>query len=208
MATLALAMQAAHQGGIVHRDLKPGNILLTADGTPKVMADFKRVARRRRRRAGSFTLSGTRIGTPSPYHGTRAGDRERGHDRAGGGHLRGWAALLYEMLTREATVPKGETDSETERQVIHEEPVSPSRLNPKSAARPQRRVAPEMHLSKEPGASLHPAPRRWPTTCGASARDGRSRQGPLAMQNDYGAGAGAIRRRRRCWQRRWLRWGW
>ena len=35
VATLAEAMQVAHQGGIVHRDLKPANILLTAEGTPK-----------------------------------------------------------------------------------------------------------------------------------------------------------------------------
>src|SRR5262245_53102488 len=39
LATLAGAVQAAHQGGIVHRDLKPGNVLLTTDGTPKV-TDF------------------------------------------------------------------------------------------------------------------------------------------------------------------------
>ena len=39
LATLAEAVQAAHQAGIVHRDLKPANILLTADGTPKI-ADF------------------------------------------------------------------------------------------------------------------------------------------------------------------------
>ena len=36
VATLAEAVQAAHQGGIVHRDLKPANVLLTADGTPKI----------------------------------------------------------------------------------------------------------------------------------------------------------------------------
>src|ERR1700675_3816622 len=34
VATLAEAVQMAHQSGIVHRDLKPANILLTADGTP------------------------------------------------------------------------------------------------------------------------------------------------------------------------------
>src|SRR5262249_10110358 len=39
LATLAEAVRVAHRGGIVHRDLKPGNILLAADGTPKI-ADF------------------------------------------------------------------------------------------------------------------------------------------------------------------------
>ena len=38
-ATLGRAVQYAHQHGVVHRDLKPGNVLLTADGTPKI-ADF------------------------------------------------------------------------------------------------------------------------------------------------------------------------
>ncbi|MEQ8762559.1 MAG: tetratricopeptide repeat protein [Planctomycetota bacterium] len=33
------AVQAAHQGLVVHRDLKPGNILVTADGTPRLL-DF------------------------------------------------------------------------------------------------------------------------------------------------------------------------
>jgi eukaryotic-like serine/threonine-protein kinase len=37
--TLARAVHAAHQKHVVHRDLKPGNVLLAADGTPKV-ADF------------------------------------------------------------------------------------------------------------------------------------------------------------------------
>jgi serine/threonine-protein kinase len=122
-ATLAEAVQVAHQGGIMHRDLKPANVLLTDDGTPKI-ADFG-LARRLAGGAG-LTLSGVTVGTPSYM----APEQARGQTRALGPAVDVYAlgALLYEMLTGRPPFC-GETASETMLQVIYQEPVPPSRLN-------------------------------------------------------------------------------
>jgi serine/threonine protein kinase len=62
IATLARAMQAAHQHGVIHRDLKPANVLLTKDGAPKI-TDFG-LAKQLGDDAGQ-THSGQILGTPS-----------------------------------------------------------------------------------------------------------------------------------------------
>ncbi len=125
VATLAEAMQVAHQGGIVHRDLKPGNILLTAEGTPKV-ADFGLA--RHFDCDPAFTSIGTRLGTPSYM----APEQVIGSTRTIGpaADIYALGAILYEMLTGRPPF-RAETSAETERQVIRDEPVAPSRLNSK-----------------------------------------------------------------------------
>src|SRR5262245_46469701 len=125
LATLAEAVQVAHKGGIVHRDLKPANILFSGDGTPKI-ADFGLA--RHFDEDPTLTQSGVRVGTPSymaPEQVTgKAGKIGPATD------VYALGALLYEMLTGRPPF-RGETPTQTELQVVNQEPVPPSRLNPK-----------------------------------------------------------------------------
>jgi serine/threonine protein kinase/lipoprotein NlpI len=125
LATLAMAIEAAHQAGIVHRDLKPSNVLFTDQGTPKI-TDFglaKRLESDSRQ-----TESGQIMGSPSYM----APEQARGNTRDVGPAADVYAlgAILYEMLTGRPPF-KGETPMETIRQVIDDDAVPPSRLVPR-----------------------------------------------------------------------------
>ena len=122
---LARAMAFAHERGIIHRDLKPANVLLTADALPKI-TDFG-LAKRLESDAGQ-TKSGTLMGTPNYM----APEQARGDVREVGplADVYALGVILYEMLTGR-TPFLGASILDTLQQVRNQEPVPPSRLQPK-----------------------------------------------------------------------------
>jgi serine/threonine-protein kinase len=122
MVNLAGAVKAAHTSGIVHRDLKPANVLLTTDGVAKV-SDFGLA---RQLEDENLTLPGARIGTPS-YMAPEQASKKWG-DVGPLADVYALGAVLYEMMTGRPPF-RGESAAETERQLLNEEVVSPTRLN-------------------------------------------------------------------------------
>jgi|GEM_PF-61142 len=131
MESLALAIDYAHERGVIHRDLKPANILLSGgDGktlstsTPKI-TDFGLA--RQLEQDVRLTQSGVVIGTPCYMAPEQV--ENPGGDLGPSVDIYGLGALLYELLTGRPPFC-AETNFETMRQVVSEDPVPPSKLNP------------------------------------------------------------------------------
>jgi serine/threonine protein kinase len=123
MSQIATGVAAAHAAGILHRDLKPGNILFSADGTPKI-TDFGLA--RLTERTTHDTLAGAVMGTPSYMSPEQA----QGHaDLGPTTDVYSLGATLYECLTGRPPF-RSESVIDTLMKVMSEDPVPPRQLVP------------------------------------------------------------------------------
>jgi predicted ATPase/serine/threonine protein kinase len=115
---LLCGLGAAHAAGIVHRDIKPGNLMLTPEGTLKIL-DFGLA----KVRDLNLTGSGERPGTVAYMSPEQLG-RESVDERS---DLWSAGVVLYEMLTGRQPFGAGHELSTVYR-ILFEEPAAPTSL--------------------------------------------------------------------------------
>ena len=119
---IAEAVQYAHENDVIHRDLKPGNVLLDAQGHPKV-TDFGLA--KKLRSDSALTASGQIMGTPSYM------SPEQAQARADVGPLAdvySLGAILFCLLTGRPPFQAANV-METLKQVVEQDPPAPRTLN-------------------------------------------------------------------------------
>src|SRR5262249_36087231 len=124
--TITEAIAHAHGCGILHRDIKPSNILISQNEIPRV-TDFGLA--RRIEGDSSLTVSGHPLGSPSYMPPEQASTRQG--KVSARSDVYGLGATLYHLLTGHPPF-QGDSIAQTLNQVLHQEPVSPRLLNPRT----------------------------------------------------------------------------
>ncbi len=118
---IAAAIAAAHAQGVIHRDIKPGNVMVTRDGTVKVM-DFgiARMLGPETAPQTSAVLGTASYLSPEQAQGTPVDART---------DIYSLGAVLYELLTGRPPFT-GDSSVAVAYKQVNETPELPSSLNP------------------------------------------------------------------------------
>jgi len=125
LVAVCAAVAEAHAQRIVHRDLKPSNILVTADGTVKLL-DFG-IAKLIEHDEEADGLALTRIGGRALTPEYAAPEQIRGEAVTPASDVHALGVLLHETLTGVHPYDRpGMTTAQIERAVLDQEPLPPS----------------------------------------------------------------------------------
>ena len=125
MSKVCRAVQYAHQRGIIHRDLKPGNILVAADGEPKVL-DFGLA--KAMEVDSALSIDGEVVGTPAFMSPEQAAARNDQVDTRSDVYSLG--VILYNLLTGRHPHDLSGSTLEVMKRVAEQGILSPRKARP------------------------------------------------------------------------------
>jgi len=170
-ADVAVALDYAHSLGVVHRDVKPANIILTADGTPKI-TDFG-IARLE---TSNLTVDGQFIGTPN----FMSPEQITGKGVDGRSDLFSLGVVLFTLLTGQRPFG-GDTMHEVTLRIVQEPSPIPSTVSTEIPAafnpivlkclekNPEKRFQTGRELAKVLGALARSLVQRHPDDSGSTS---------------------------------------